>query len=136
MEKHQLTEFARKQRERIISARKIKEAAMAEEARKKKEAAMIEEGRKKELGKKVNMSNADDVTSSAGRPSTAATTNASSAQDQAPNLKGIDPTQQKKIINSEFMDYFGTFVTKGNVKTLPGTVNHIKAEAKRRALLN
>lgn len=79
MEKHQLTEFARKQRERIISARKIKEAAMAEEARKKKEAAMIEEGRKKELGKKANMSNADDVTSSAGRPSTAATTNASSA---------------------------------------------------------
>ena len=130
-----MTEFARKQRERIISARKLKEAALAEETRKKKEAALIEEGRKKELGKKgLNVSNADDVTSA--RPSTAATTNAGSAQDQAPNLKGIEPAQQKKIINSEFMDYFGTFVTKGNVKTLPGTVNHIKAEAKRRALLN
>ena len=109
---------------------------MAEEARKKKESAIVEEARKKALGKNANTSNADDVASSVGRPSTAATTNASSAQDQAPNLKGIDSAQQKKIINSEFMDYFGTFVTKGNVKTLPGTVNHIKAEAKRRALLN
>ena len=113
---------------------------MAEEARKKKEAAFVEDARKKELGKgqKANLSNADDVASSVGRPSTAATTNAtgSQAQDQAPNLKGIDPAEQKKIINSEFMDFLGSFVTKGNVKTLPGTVNHIKAEAKRRALLN
>ena len=81
---------------------------------------------------------ADDMVSSVGRPSTAATTNAASsqAQDQAPSLKGIDPAEQKKIINSEFMDYLASFVTKGNVKTLPGTVNHIKAEAKRRELLN
>ena len=78
------------------------------------------------------------MVSSVGRPSTAATTNANSAQaqDQAPSLKGIDPAEQKKIINSEFMDYLSSFVTKGNVKTLPGTVNHAKAEAKRRELLN
>ena len=51
MEKHQLNEFSRKQRERIISARKKKEAVLAEEARKKKEAAFVEDARKKELGK-------------------------------------------------------------------------------------
>lgn len=80
----------------------------------------------------------DDVTSSGGRPSTAATTNASNAQaqDQAPNLKAMKEDERKRHINGEFMDYMGTFVTKGNVKTLPGTINHMKAEKERRELLN
>ena len=42
----------------------------------------------------------------------------------------------KQHINDEFMDFVGKFVTKGNVKTLPGTINHMQAEADRRKLLN
>ena len=58
-------------------------------------------------------------------------------QDQAINLKTVKKDdERKKIINGEFMDFLSTFVTKGNIKTLPGTVNHIKAEAERRNLLN
>ena len=55
-----------------------------------------------------NTSYVDDVTSS-GRPSTAATTNASNvqAQDQAPNLKSMKDDERKRHINGEFMDYMG-----------------------------
>lgn len=48
----------------------------------------------------------------------------------------MEPDERRKHINAEFMDYMSSFVTKGNVKTLPGTVNHVKAEAERRNLLN
>jgi len=40
--------------------------------------------------------------------------------------------QRKRQINSEFMEYMGSFVTKGNTKSLPGTVNQIKEDAERK----
>ena len=80
----------------------------------------------------------DDQTSLGGRPSTAATTNAANQQtsDAAPNLKDMRPEKQIKCINNEFMDYLSSFVTKNNTKTLPGTINQVEAEAKRRKLMN
>ena len=33
------------------------------------------------------------------------------------------------------MDYLSSFVTKNNTKTLPGTINQVEAEAKRRKLM-
>ena len=46
------------------------------------------------------------------------------------------PEKQIKCINNEFMDYLSSFVTKNNTKTLPGTINQVEAEAKRRKLMN
>ena len=51
-------------------------------------------------------------------------------------LKEMSEEERKNKIYHEFMDYIGSFVTKNNVKTLPGTINHAKAEAERRTLLN
>ena len=56
--------------------------------------------------------------------------------DAAPNLKNMLPEQRDAQINNEFMDYMEQFITKNNSKSLPGTVNHARAEEARRKLLN
>ena len=106
LKKHKLHEFSRKERENLIIVKDSQKAQKQLEA------------------------------DNDGRASTAATTVNSASQDAAPNLKDLNDDQQKRVINSEFMDYMGSFVTKNNVKSLPGTVNHSKAEAERRTLLS
>ena len=109
MKKHKLHEFSRKERERITKQRDEK---------------------------KNNYINAEDSDAmSHGRPSTAATTT-HTVYEEKRSLKEMSEEERKGKIYSEFMDYMGSFVTKNNVKTLPGTVNHAKAEMERRALLN
>ena len=51
-------------------------------------------------------------------------------------MKKLRPEQLKSVINDEFMDYMGSFVTKTSTKTLPGIVNKARAEQERRTLLN
>lgn len=77
----------------------------------------------------------DDVTSTDARPSTAATSN-QPLGDAAPNLKDMKPNKRKSVINSEFMNFMGSFVTKTSTKVLPGIVNQVRAEQERRNLLN
>ena len=58
------------------------------------------------------------------------------SQDQAPNLRLMSDHRRRKQVYTEFMDYLALHVTKGSQKTLPGSDNHEKEMAKRRALLN
>ena len=105
MKKHKLHEFIRTKREIIIKERNVTGTTKATEY--------------------------DDKTSM-GRPSTAATTTNAASQDAAPNLKLMPEEERRKKINSEFMDYVGTFVTKGNTKSLPGIINNTKEDEERR----
>lgn len=105
MKKHKLVEFKRKEREKIIKERNPAGTTKPSEH--------------------------DDKTS-IGRPSTAATTTNAASQDVAPNLKLMGEEERRRRINSEFMDYVGTFVTKGNTKSLPGKNNNNKEDEQRR----
>ena len=77
----------------------------------------------------------DIEASSHGRPSTAATTT-QTVYEEFLTLKDVPEDERKGKIYQEFMDYMGSFVTKNNVKTLPGSVTHDKEQAERRKLLN